>query len=101
MIILALVIFGILYALGVAALRAIWPDHHWTSILVVFGVFGVVVGFGIWHGQKEAVDLFTCFVAAGLPMILGDLGMSAYLERKAAQRNAAAIREDMNRVNPS
>lgn len=66
---LALLIFGIAYAVVVRTLRRRNPQHGYTPWLVVIGVGAVVAVYTLLAGLEAGVALFLLFAAAGLPMV--------------------------------
>lgn len=67
---LCLLIFGVLYAAVVRALRRRNPHHGYTPWLVVVGDGVVVAAFAALYGLEAGVALFLMFAAAGTPMIV-------------------------------
>jgi len=70
------------------------PHHGYSAWLVVVGVTYTSLGsavmmgllLGWWPAVAGLVVLFACFVAAGVPMILGDMQRAGRRRRDAAAR---------------
>jgi peptidoglycan/LPS O-acetylase OafA/YrhL len=69
-VLVALFVAGIAYALIVRRLRRRNRNHGYTAFLVVGGDLLIAIGFGFLAGAHAAGVLLACMAAAGIPMIV-------------------------------
>ncbi len=84
----ALAVFGIGYNALIERLEREVPDHGYTSFLVVGGVIATLAGAAFLIGLVDALLAGLCFVASGLPMIIGSVYRS--IQRRSAERGRLA-----------
>jgi hypothetical protein len=81
---LALVLFGILYNFLVDWLSSRKYAEGYMSLLVAFGVLGTMIGIALISWPVAVLCLLT-FSASGLPMIVGSI--ARYMRKRAAEQN--------------
>ncbi|NOZ27989.1 MAG: hypothetical protein GXP39_08055 [Chloroflexi bacterium] len=69
----SLAAFGIAYNAMVEYLEREVPEHGYTSFLVVGGVMVTLIGAAFIVGLIPALLVSLCFIASGLPMIIGSV----------------------------
>lgn len=82
-----LFLFGFGYNELVAWMERQGYDRGYTALLVVGGVLVTLLGVAVLIGFEAAMVVFGCFVASGLPMIVGSM-----------QREARKRKEDEDRA---
>jgi hypothetical protein len=68
---LALFLFALAYNALVGALQRRGHDRGYTAGLVVGGVAATIAGSAVLIGIEDAITVAACFVASGIPMIVG------------------------------
>jgi membrane protein DedA with SNARE-associated domain len=72
-VLLTLFVFGIVYNWVVGWLERKGYDRGYTALLVVLGVGVTVALSGFLIGMQATLLVTACFVASGLPMIVGSI----------------------------
>lgn len=68
-----LFLFGLIYNAFVAWLEKMGHDRGYTAFLVVGGTLVTLAGLAVITGVETVISAIVCFVASGLPMILGSV----------------------------
>lgn len=72
--ILSLIVFGVGYNIWVASLEREGTDRGYMSLIVSLGCTITNLIFGMIIGDLRLVGmLFLCYIASGLPMIIGSI----------------------------
>lgn len=91
---LAMLLFGVVYAATVRHVRNRHPDHGQTAWFVVVGVGAVIIAFGIVVGSDLAIVLLALFACAGGPMIIEYVDSHTDTLRRLRMAARIAQRED-------
>jgi len=84
----ALITFGIGYDALVRWLERKVPDHGYNAFLVAGGTLVTLIGAAFLIGPQNALLTLACFVASGLPMIIGSVHRS--VRQRAQEREQSA-----------
>jgi hypothetical protein len=90
-----LALFGLGYNALVAEIGRHVPDHGYTAYLVAIGVVATLAGAALLIGLDSAIVVAGCFVASGLPMIVGSMARSLRQRSHDRARSADAISETL------
>ena len=96
-VLVALMLFGILYDLVVRCMEQRYPSHGYVAFLVVGGVGATLVGMAVLDVlvQMNAGLLgLCCFAASGGPMVTGSV-IRHILEQAEQQAKALAVAREM------
>ena len=81
----SLAAFGVAYNALVAYLEREVPEHGYTAFLVVGGVMATLIGAAFIVGLTSTLLIGLCFIASGLPMIIGSVWR--WLRRRRIDRS--------------
>lgn len=94
-ILLALAIFGVVYNRWVDSLERQGHDRGYMSLIVSLGCAVTLAGAGFIVGLKPVLWALACFVASGIPMIIGSVGRYC---RARAQQKRECLDHDADRM---
>lgn len=94
-ILLALAAFGVVYNRWVESLERQGHDRGYMSLIVSLGCAVTLAGAGFIVGLKPVLWALACFVASGIPMIIGSVGRYC---RARAQQKRECLDHDADRM---
>ena len=94
-ILLTLAVFGCIYNRWVESLEKKGHDRGYMSLIVSLGCAVTLAGAGLIVGLKPVLWALACFVASGVPMIVGSI--SRYCRARTQQRQEC-LEHDGNQI---
>ncbi len=93
---LVLFMFGVGYNELTAWLERQGYDRGYTALLVVGGVLVTLLAGAVVVGVQVAMIMFGCFVASGMPMIVGSIQREARKRKEDEDKAMHQARELLN-----